>query len=506
MAHDVFISHSTVNKAAADAICHALESNGVRCWIAPRDIPAGSKYGEQITKGIKDCKVFLLVFSEEANNSDPVNKEVERAVLGYRKIAIPFRIEDVPMSENIEFFLSDSQWVDAVKHGEIHWRDIYPDDTVFQELVTAVKNVLGMRVESIGISHGGIELSSGQQNAYEELKNGHMVSTVDASVTYYNDEANVNIPTVYEKQPPTQNPSASSLNNLINSGRMAEDENFIYYAKYDGILYKYPIDGSGGRIELFRDSEGKNIGCINIQGDRIFFYIAEKGICRIDVDGSNFCIVKDGSDVEPGCQYYSPEEMIVLEESIILRFSKDFSPVLYRMNLDDGEIHRLSENDEKCEGFTYYNGWLYFSYKNEFDDGCIARIRPDGSERELLAEDQKANNLLLDDDYIYFFAFYDANIYRIRHDGSGREAVSTDRGNSHFNMNNDSFYYDYGWGVPDQAMYRYKKDGSSNEVIMDTDHDNGFGIYIINGMIYTIKDNVIRRMNFDGSGLEKMRM
>ncbi len=37
MAHDVFISHSSKNKPAADAVCHALEGDGVRCWIAPRD-------------------------------------------------------------------------------------------------------------------------------------------------------------------------------------------------------------------------------------------------------------------------------------------------------------------------------------------------------------------------------------------------------------------------------------------------------------------------------------
>jgi len=113
MAHDVFISHSSVNKTAADAICHALEQNGVKCWIAPRDIPPGSNYGGEIIRGIKECKVFLLVFSKEANKSPAVQKEVERAVLGYKKTVIPFRIEDVVMNENLEFFLTDVHWLDA---------------------------------------------------------------------------------------------------------------------------------------------------------------------------------------------------------------------------------------------------------------------------------------------------------------------------------------------------------------------------------------------------------
>lgn len=47
---DVFISYSSVNKDAANAICHVLEENGVRCWIAPRDILQGFDYGDVIEK------------------------------------------------------------------------------------------------------------------------------------------------------------------------------------------------------------------------------------------------------------------------------------------------------------------------------------------------------------------------------------------------------------------------------------------------------------------------
>ena len=39
MAHDVFISYSSQDKAVADAACARLESRKIRCWIAPRDVP-----------------------------------------------------------------------------------------------------------------------------------------------------------------------------------------------------------------------------------------------------------------------------------------------------------------------------------------------------------------------------------------------------------------------------------------------------------------------------------
>jgi hypothetical protein len=44
MGHVVFISHSSKDKAAADAVCAALEADGVRCWVAT----SGTKPGEEV--------------------------------------------------------------------------------------------------------------------------------------------------------------------------------------------------------------------------------------------------------------------------------------------------------------------------------------------------------------------------------------------------------------------------------------------------------------------------
>ena len=60
MEHDVFISYSSQDKVAADAICHILEQNEVRCWIAPRDIPAGAEYGDLIDEAIKNAELKII--------------------------------------------------------------------------------------------------------------------------------------------------------------------------------------------------------------------------------------------------------------------------------------------------------------------------------------------------------------------------------------------------------------------------------------------------------------
>ena len=66
MNHDVFISYSSNDKVAANAICHNLEQNGIRCWIAPRDIPPDEEYGDLIDEAIKQSFVVVVIFSEKS--------------------------------------------------------------------------------------------------------------------------------------------------------------------------------------------------------------------------------------------------------------------------------------------------------------------------------------------------------------------------------------------------------------------------------------------------------
>jgi hypothetical protein len=63
MVHNVFISYSSKDKPIADAICANTEANGVRCWIAPRDIAPGEDWPTAITKTIFQSLIMVLVFS-----------------------------------------------------------------------------------------------------------------------------------------------------------------------------------------------------------------------------------------------------------------------------------------------------------------------------------------------------------------------------------------------------------------------------------------------------------
>jgi len=117
MAHDVFLSHSHLDKVYADAICHSLEAHAIRCWVAPRDIRPSEDWAEAIINALDTARILVLVFSSNSNSSPQVRREVERAVNKGLHI-LPLRIEDVPLSKSLEYFISTQHWLDAIE-GEL---------------------------------------------------------------------------------------------------------------------------------------------------------------------------------------------------------------------------------------------------------------------------------------------------------------------------------------------------------------------------------------------------
>ncbi len=113
MAHDVFICHASSDKPIADRCCSRIESHGIRCWIAQRDIEAGQDWPSKIIDAIGSVKVLVLVYTARSNESEQVKREVERAVSRGLPI-IPLRVEDVQLSKHMEYFISTPHWLDAI--------------------------------------------------------------------------------------------------------------------------------------------------------------------------------------------------------------------------------------------------------------------------------------------------------------------------------------------------------------------------------------------------------
>jgi len=113
MAHDVFISYPNKDKTVADAVCAKLEDQKIRCWIAPRDIPAGKNFAESIIDAIDVSKVFVLIWSINTNASEHILNEVNQAFNQGIPI-IPFRIQEVEPTSAMRYYFGRKHWLDAI--------------------------------------------------------------------------------------------------------------------------------------------------------------------------------------------------------------------------------------------------------------------------------------------------------------------------------------------------------------------------------------------------------
>jgi hypothetical protein len=135
----VFVSYSHPDADTAFGVVAHLEGHEVSCWVAPRDVPPGTDWAEQVVAAIARACLMVLVFSSSANGSPQVRREVERAV--HRRVRVlPFRIEDVLPSRSLEYFLSSQHWLDAFPP---------PMQPHYARLTAYVKTLLASGVERV---------------------------------------------------------------------------------------------------------------------------------------------------------------------------------------------------------------------------------------------------------------------------------------------------------------------------------------------------------------------
>jgi hypothetical protein len=128
----VFISYSSPDVDKANLISEAIEAAGVTCWIAPRDLEAGNQWGGSIVQAIQACEAVVVVFSEAANRSPQVAREMELSVAN-RKPLVPIRVANDMPTDDMQYFLGVSHWFNAFAK---------PLDTYLPDIVGSVKSIL----------------------------------------------------------------------------------------------------------------------------------------------------------------------------------------------------------------------------------------------------------------------------------------------------------------------------------------------------------------------------
>ncbi len=110
--HQVFISYSHKDEKIREAVCKKLETEGIKCWYAPRDIQPGEEWADTITHALKQCKVVVLIFTDNSNSSNQVLREVGLAV-DLKKAINPFKCDNSIPSGSMQYYLSTLHWLNA---------------------------------------------------------------------------------------------------------------------------------------------------------------------------------------------------------------------------------------------------------------------------------------------------------------------------------------------------------------------------------------------------------
>jgi hypothetical protein len=103
----VFISYSHTDAAFAGKLTKGLEQAGYEVWLDSTDIQTGTRWDDEIVKGLNSSQIFLVLLSNKATASQNVKDEIGYA-LDHGKPILPILLEPC----DIPFRLRRVQYVD----------------------------------------------------------------------------------------------------------------------------------------------------------------------------------------------------------------------------------------------------------------------------------------------------------------------------------------------------------------------------------------------------------
>jgi uncharacterized protein YjbI with pentapeptide repeats len=139
--HSCFISYCGEEQQFADRLYKDLQRNGVRCWLATKDLKIGDPFRQRIEEAIPLHQKLLLILSSRSLMSQWVRDEVETALELERRegccAVFPIRVDDAVME-------TDQAWAASIRRtrhiGDFRgWRTAVKYKKSFQRLLMDLK-------------------------------------------------------------------------------------------------------------------------------------------------------------------------------------------------------------------------------------------------------------------------------------------------------------------------------------------------------------------------------
>ena len=159
MKYDVFLSHSSADQESiVTPLYEYLTENRIKCFYSLKSIPTGQSYTELIPDAIENSSLFFLVFTEHANSSDQIKKEVEIAN-SEKKELFCMKCSNQPYNNTLRYVFASTQYFNATSE--------YDKTSYFPQVLNDLKKLLSIdENESLVANH---ESNSTNRETYNEL-------------------------------------------------------------------------------------------------------------------------------------------------------------------------------------------------------------------------------------------------------------------------------------------------------------------------------------------------
>lgn len=113
----IFVSYSHYDQQAALEIVNRLEAADLKCRISSRDVPRGEDFQDAIVTALEKAGAMILVFSQHADNSQEIKKELALAS-DHGLLVLPVRIENIEPTRGFRYQLATRQYIDLFENPE----------------------------------------------------------------------------------------------------------------------------------------------------------------------------------------------------------------------------------------------------------------------------------------------------------------------------------------------------------------------------------------------------
>ena len=117
MGAEVFVSYSSLDRDRVMPAVESLRGNGISVWVDEGNIHAADLWSEQIVQAIADCRVMVVMLSQNSTDSHNVVKEVMLAS-EQKKALLPVYLEAADIPAKLQYQLAGIQHLELYGENE----------------------------------------------------------------------------------------------------------------------------------------------------------------------------------------------------------------------------------------------------------------------------------------------------------------------------------------------------------------------------------------------------